>query len=239
MFVLLYIWRLLSFVIFKLKVAHWIQNDYTYYENKAMEINNRNNDPQPWYTVFYDLKPRTTADKKVFACIILEIIALSLNASSAYYSDSDRISTMVPFWMGIIWLTMTCSIRYIHTFYKWDRSMIFQIIILVILVIILFTSIYFYRDDYDEYWFHCFIGATLIYIASICILLGFYIFVDMNFELTLNFMVLEIAAAVIIASWSIFYFAMTKFYKYLLIFFMVILILSYLVFLYSRWKRNE
>eukprot|EP00826_Nyctotherus_ovalis_P051503 TRINITY_DN6440_c0_g1_i2.p3 TRINITY_DN6440_c0_g1~~TRINITY_DN6440_c0_g1_i2.p3 ORF type:complete len:121 (-),score=35.50 TRINITY_DN6440_c0_g1_i2:514-831(-) len=103
----------------------------------------------------------------------------------------------------------------------------------------LFINLFLHINDWNDETLYLVTSFTMLFMAAVCAILGFYIFVDMNFDLTRNFIVLAVFSAVLVASWALFSYFVTDDFDYLSSVLVVLVLLCYLIFLYSRWKSNE
>jgi len=228
-------------------IAHWLQNDYAYYKNTTVEVQYNNNqkmsnhnESQSWKEFFCELIPKTPTDRKVFVCIILEIAALLIFTFISLFTQSMESSGyIISYWISIIWITLTCAVRYVHTFYMIDKGMIFQLIIAILLVLLFFLNLFLIANDLSSRFTYFAVTCTSFYLVTVCAVLGFYIFVDMNFDLTCNFIILASISAVLIASWALYSAFIIGDLDYMISVIIVLCLLAYLIFLYSRWKSNE
>jgi hypothetical protein len=225
-------------------VAHWLQNDYAYYKNTTVEVqdnsNQRISNNKSWKEFFIELIPTTSADTKVFVCIIFEMaILLIFTFISQFIEGIEKSGCIISYWISIIWVTITCAVKYVHTFYKMDKAVILQIIIAILLVLVFFLNLVFIADDSSEEFIYFCITCTTFYLACVCALLGFYIFVDMNFDLTCNFITLATISAILVALWALYSTLITEDFDYITSVLVVLCLFVYLIFLYSRWKSNE
>lgn len=143
------------------------------------------------------------------------------------------------YWSFIIWVTLTCAIRYVHTFYKFDKLMLLQIIIAIGLIVCLCIILYWKIDSYKDYLFYFVLSATLWYICGLCFVMAFYIFIDMNFDLTTNSVCLAVAGSIALEIWANVSYAITGHFEVLIYSNGFLIIIVYVIFLYTRWRSNK
>ena len=97
---------------------------------------------QHWSDVFSQCIPKTTNDKKVLIAIVADlIIILMYSIVLNYFYGVKNIPDMISYGLVIIPLTITCAIKYVYTFYTFNKIMILQIIAAVILIVCLSCQI--------------------------------------------------------------------------------------------------
>jgi len=151
----------------------------------------------------------------------------------------NQIPKIIIYWILILWVTLTCAIRYVHTFYKFDKSMLLQIIIALALILLLCIDLYIMIDSYKDFLFYLVLNLILWYTALLCFAMAFYIFIDMNFDLTINSFTLAIAGSIFLEIWAISSYIIIKHFEILLCTNGVLIILAYIIFLYTRWRHNK
>jgi len=153
--------------------------------------------------------------------------------------DTNLSSWVISFNIGILWIIITCSIKFIHTFYIIDKFIIFQLILAFILIVIYITVIALHSESYKENILYFIITGTFGYISVLCIFLSFYIFSDLNFEFTLISIWLSVIASIIIEAWAIYSFIINYEYQYLLYSNIIIAKIWYIIFICTEWKSNK
>lgn len=225
----------------KNKIAHWKQNDYTYFEHPTVDVNQNGNGTSSencWEKTI--VLPKTVTDFKVMFSFILEIaivITYSVIESSEY---SDRVTPfIIIFSLLIIWSTVTLAIRFVHTFYKVDGFMILQILISLVLVSGLFAHVYLETDGYQNATAYLVVTITLIYTTGVVLFMTFRIFIDMEFEFSCTSVCMTITAALFIELWGALTYLYTNDFYYPLVISLFIFVFGYMFFIYSRWKTNK
>eukprot|EP00826_Nyctotherus_ovalis_P018073 TRINITY_DN15379_c0_g3_i1.p1 TRINITY_DN15379_c0_g3~~TRINITY_DN15379_c0_g3_i1.p1 ORF type:complete len:187 (-),score=37.61 TRINITY_DN15379_c0_g3_i1:571-1131(-) len=184
--------------------------------------------------------PRTVQDFKILIAIIAEVIILSAYALLLHFtSEYDFYPYVISFSIAIVWSTVTCTIKFVRTFYKFDKFIIFQISIAAVLMVGFVVLAYVYSAMHGSVMSYAVVTMVCWYVAALCTLLSFYIFFDLNFEFTLISCSLIGMMSFMIEAWSIYSFTFGWDYKYLLYPNIIILKIWYVVFLYTRWKRHK
>lgn len=184
--------------------------------------------------------PRTTQDFKILMAILATAVVLSVYALLLHYTGAhDFYPYMISFSIAIAWSTITCTVKFVHTFYKFDKFIVFQVSIAVVLMVVFVVLACMHSKEHGSAMSYVVITMACWYVAALCTLLSFYIFFDLNFELTPTSLSLIGVMSFMIEAWSVFSFTFDYNYKFLLYPNIIILKVWYVVFLYTQWRRHK